>query len=206
MLGQLESAGGQTFFGKALTGIFAADEADAAPTNNVRLAFADGSEVSASRVLFNIPRNALEALDPASLLFQKAANTTCEYLGDVAVNHTVKVFAIYEDAWWNRILGLVQGTFTDLTDVAPLQGPSWGAPQVAVRRNESSLRPSARHAGAVPGAEVLPFHRGCCPLRSGQQAVTTTGRRNASSGTTPQGSPCSAESACDSGSAPALSR
>ena len=62
MLGQLEDlgAGQQVHFGKALTGIHAV--APASAKKDVRLSFADGSEATASRVLFNVPRKSADRL------------------------------------------------------------------------------------------------------------------------------------------------
>ena len=40
------------------------------------------------------PDSALENLDPTSIIFAQASNSTRCYLNDVSTNHTVKVYAL----------------------------------------------------------------------------------------------------------------
>lgn len=105
MLGQLEAlgAGDQVMFAKTLTGIYEHEDRETQRTANqkkrLRLTFADGTTATTSKLLLNIPRNALERLDRKSVLFERADAETREYLEDVVVNSTVKVYVVYEDAW-----------------------------------------------------------------------------------------------------------
>eukprot|EP00958_Prasinococcus_capsulatus_P029648 scaffold7589_cov403-Prasinococcus_capsulatus_cf.AAC.3 len=133
MLGQIEAygEGQQVFFGKELSGIYAASTvarrhgaAQSTGDGLMKLQFADGSSVKAKRVMLNIPKDALEALDPSSLLFNDGAVTprTQTFLKAVTVGAMNKVYVFYEDAWWASKLGLMEGTFKNLTDVAPFNG------------------------------------------------------------------------------------
>lgn len=118
MLGKVENegVGTQVFFGKRLSGIFAGEK------NSMRLTFSDGTEVSADKVLFNIPRQAIDTLDEDSIIFTK---TTEEALHDVE-NTTglaaAKVYAYYEDAWWVSKIGQMQGNFNSDASEVPLRG------------------------------------------------------------------------------------
>lgn len=144
MLGQLEGAGdgAQVHFGKQLTAV------GAGKGRGVELRFADGSRVSAGRLLLNMPANAIEGLDEDSVIFKDAPKATCEALDDVTVGGMNKVYAFYDDAWWNSKLGIMEGTFDDTKlGSAPFKGRYHDGPQKCV-------------VGATPAGE---------PVYSGQK-------------------------------------
>lgn len=131
MLGQVEDLGEgtQVFFGRELTGVYAG------AGRGVELAFADGSRVRAGRAVLNLPANAIEALDGASVLFSDASAATCAALEDVHVGGMNKVYVYYDDAWWNSKLGLMEGTFEDADwggGRAPFKGRYHDGPQKCV--------------------------------------------------------------------------
>ena len=98
MLGQLEDAGSgtQVYFGQQLTSIHAAPLTG---KRAVRLGFANGNSVTADKVLLNLPGTAMSNL--AGVLYSDAATKTGQYLKSVWAAGNNKVYAFYEDAWWN---------------------------------------------------------------------------------------------------------
>jgi hypothetical protein len=69
------------------------------------------SPVSASRVILNLPANAIERLDSSSVIFRDAPPKTVAALSNVTVFGMVKAYAWYDDAWWASKLGRMQGQF-----------------------------------------------------------------------------------------------
>ena len=91
---------------------------------------AGGAIAHADAVLLNLPRAAIERLDPASVLFvpdhsdlsvQILRNCTpCQGPGGAVETHLdVKVYAIYDDPWWLTKLHILEGTF-NATEADPV--------------------------------------------------------------------------------------
>ena len=132
MLGQVEAAGGpgrQVHLAARLTSIEAAPAAGRAAS---RLIFAGGRSVTASKVLLNLPSNAIEYLSRDSTLLGSSSAAVRRLLGAVTTIPMVKVYAWYDDAWWSTKLGLMEGAFTAATDGAPLEGRYHDGPQRCV--------------------------------------------------------------------------
>lgn len=128
MLSEIEEAGGSVTFGatlmaimeeKGLGAVSEGEEAEAAistmgekaglPTT---LHFQEWpASVSAARVILNLPANAIERLDPSSVLFADAPPATVTALKNVSVNAMNKAYVWYDDAWWASKLGRMQGFF-----------------------------------------------------------------------------------------------
>jgi hypothetical protein len=111
MLGQVEAAGGvgkQVFFASPLASIGAAPLVG---PKAMKLHFKDGSSVSADNVVLNMPGNAIENLAQSSILFTQATKKVNTVLDSVYTGAMVKIYAWYEDAWWNTKLGLMEGYF-----------------------------------------------------------------------------------------------
>ena len=133
MAAELAAAGVRIFYHHEMTGIYDDDAAAAlveAPAASSMLHFAGGAVARARAVLLNLPRVAIERLDPASVLFgtdplappfQVLRNCT-PCTGDVGkgnVGLAVKVYALYDDPWWLTKLNLSEGTFTDVGAAPP---------------------------------------------------------------------------------------
>jgi len=108
MLGEVEDAGAgtQVYFGARLTGIFGAPAAGA---HSTRLSLASGANVTATKVLLNLPGNALAGLSKGSVVFEQPKSK--RLLNDVWTFGMVKVYAWYDDAWWSTKLGMMEGYF-----------------------------------------------------------------------------------------------
>lgn len=119
MLGQIMDRGGQVYFGKTLKSV----------RNYTTLIFEDGSEVLAETVLLGIPANAIEALDISPPFDQVASEVMYDR---VSVGPMNKVYAFYQDAWWNTKLGYMEGTFSSHNLSAPLAGRYHDGPQKCV--------------------------------------------------------------------------
>eukprot|EP00935_MAST-01C_sp_MAST-1C-sp1_P000756 g756.t1 len=123
MLSQIEaSARGQqqVFFGKELIGLYAAPTKSKKKNGHVELQFRDGTKVTASSVMINMPRNALDGLSPDSLT--NTANPNKNLQDSVTVSGQNKVYIYYEDAWWANKLGLMEGNFNSNWGRVPLAG------------------------------------------------------------------------------------
>jgi len=129
MLGQIEDEGQgqQVFFGKQLSGIFAASG-----PRQVSLVFTDKTKVTADKVLLNVPSTALEHLDKSSVIFTNSSQKVQKNLGKVAHYPAAKVYAHYEDAWWSSKLGFMEGYITSNTSVIPLNGRYHDGPMKCV--------------------------------------------------------------------------
>lgn len=119
MLGEVEDAGAgsQVFFGALLTAVHAAPAA--AGKRATQLVFANGETVTAGKLVLNLPGNAIEGLDPASVIFSDATKQAKEWLGKVAAFPMTKVYAWYDDAWWSTKLGMMEGYFGEANSSAP---------------------------------------------------------------------------------------
>jgi len=128
MTKQLTEAGVRIFYQYQLTGIY-----DAGAAGGSMLHFAGGALAQSSAVLLNLPRAAIERLDPASNMFENRAHaqvlrncTPCDGGPDIAV----KVYAFYDDPWWITKLGLTEGDFASTTISPPLVGRYHDGPVV----------------------------------------------------------------------------
>lgn len=120
MLGQVEDMGDgtQVHFGYELTGL------TSSLGKSTKLTFGNGASVTASKVLLNIPGNAIKNLDQGSDAVLKTDTTrqAQTVLNSVTVGQMQKVYVYYEDAWWASKLGLMEG-YLDATDgPAPFSG------------------------------------------------------------------------------------
>ena len=110
MAQQLASAGARIFFNHELTGIYDDDESSGATAS--MLHFAGGAIATSGAVLLNLPRVAVQRLDPASSLFAVAHASqilrNCTPCAGGAFGLAVKVYAIYADPWWLTKLGLAE--------------------------------------------------------------------------------------------------
>ena len=133
MLTELEDAGAgrQVYFASRLTSLDAAPHVSQSAS---QLTFANGRSVTADKVVLNLPGNALEGLDQSSLIFG-ASNRTETLLDSVYTFGMNKVYAWYDDAWWNTKLKLMEGYFDQnkpLAYPAPLEGRYHDGPQRCV--------------------------------------------------------------------------
>ncbi|CAE8583443.1 unnamed protein product [Polarella glacialis] len=123
MLGEMIAVGVRVFYEHFLTGIYS----DVAVPGGSQLHFAGGAVASAKRVLLNLPRGAMERLDPQSSVFPASDQRgwsllrNCTPCGDV-ITSNVKVYAIYDDPWWVTKLNLTEGLFTSVDLDPPLVG------------------------------------------------------------------------------------
>jgi len=120
MLGQIEDMGDgtQVYFGHELTGI------TPSVGRTTKLTFSNGASVTASKVLLNIPGNAISKIGaaPDSVLSTDVSAKTKLLLNGVTVGSMQKVYVYYEDAWWASKLGLMEGYINDRSQPAPLNG------------------------------------------------------------------------------------
>jgi len=150
MLSDMTSAGVCVFYRHMLTGVYS----DEALPGMSQLHFAGGEIASAKKVLLNLPRNAIELLDPMSSVFPALDKlgftllrncTPCSVPGGPAalsVEMAVKAYAIYEDPWWLTKLNLTHGYFTSVDTDPPLVG----------RYHDGPVRRSASGEAIGPGA------------------------------------------------------
>lgn len=124
MLGELMTKGAQVYWGAVLTAVKASNVHESTATH---LEFTDLSTnnkatVHAGTTLLNIPGNAINSLDPDSVIFIDSPPTTVSNLENIDNVLGVKVYANYENAWWYNNLGLMSGEYSDDSTVAPLYG------------------------------------------------------------------------------------
>ena len=140
MLGELEAKGGpgtQTYFGVRLEALSAAPLVGPRAT---RLHFAGGASVTASRVLLNLPGNAVAALSNSSVIFD--APSEKKILESVSTFSMNKVYAWYDDAWWSTKLGKMEGYFHGgMGRAAPLYGRYHDGPQRCLIGHDTAGRP-----------------------------------------------------------------
>ena len=185
MLAELVAAGAGVFYHHELTGVYEAAE------QQLSLHFAGGAVVSANAVLLNLPRAAIQRLDPTSAMFPKSSSElswqvlrNCTPCSDgktpLGERLGVKVYTLYEDPWWISKLNLTEGDF---------QAVDGEGPPLVGRYHDGPVRHSAGEAGKAgvvgPGALeavytysfstpqvmwYLPF----APLRADDPLVVTT--------------------------------
>lgn len=104
----------------------------------------------ADAALLNLPRHALNALAPSSILFGEEATKLARRLYECSresaqVNYTreasVKVYAVYEDAWWRTKLGLRAGEVREPSD-----------PPLYIRYHDGPVRCERASLAAAPAA------------------------------------------------------
>ena len=123
MLGELMTKGAKVFWGSALTSVKSNENNSSATV----LEFNDLStqstvSVTAAKTLLNLPGNAMNSLDPESVIFIDSPPATVSNLQSINSHISVKVYANYEDAWWYNDLGLLTGEYADKNTPAPLEG------------------------------------------------------------------------------------
>ena len=158
MLREALGRGVRVFYRHELTGIYDGGGDALAEGGASLLHFAGGGGVvRASAVLLNLPRQAVERLDPASVVFDRGPSrraklattiltncTPCQ-AGPVAEAHEdVKVYAIYDHPWWVSKLGLAEGTFASVDADPPLVGRYHDGP--IRRRGKEPPGPAALEA------------------------------------------------------------
>ena len=121
MLGRVEDMGDgtQVHFGFELT------ELKPGTGRGTELTFSNGAKVTASKVMLNIPGNAVKKISamPGSVLKTDTSKQVQEVLDSVTVGEMQKVYVYYEDAWWASKLGLMEGYLQEpFAGGAPLQG------------------------------------------------------------------------------------
>ena len=136
MLKDLEDAKVRIYYDHELTGLYDTAEV-AASSKSTSLHFAGGATAVADAVLLNLPRVAIERLDPLSILFEAGPKApayqilrNCTPCTDgsgggspsTGDHLAVKVYAIYDDPWWVSKLGLREGNFADVSANPPLVG------------------------------------------------------------------------------------
>lgn len=118
MLGQLRLAGARLHFDSELVGIHRA-------SSGWQLHFSNGHSVEVATVVLNVPRGVLAKLDgfPQAVAGRwPAINCTDRSFpkGLAEGRGTVKVYAVYEEAWWVSRLGLLRGTAEEMHTDPPV--------------------------------------------------------------------------------------
>lgn len=126
MMKQLSAMGVRTALWHRLEAIYPSGPHD------VQLVWKEGNATSkhvtkASSVFLNFPRHAVNSLQPGSVLFTEAPAPTqqlfsCspENYGHEETEASVKVYMVYEEAWWISKLGLKEGEVKSLQTDPPL--------------------------------------------------------------------------------------
>ena len=152
----LTDAGVRMYYEHELTGLYdepvAVEARGEAPAS--MLHFAGGSVARAQAVLLNLPRAAVERLDPKSVLFvpdhtalpvQLLRNCSpCTGPGVPSTSIAIKVYAIYDDPWWLTKLKLAEGNF--------VSKPSDPGPPLVGRYHDGPVRHDASGKVVGPGA------------------------------------------------------
>uniref|UniRef100_A0A7S1S867 Amine oxidase domain-containing protein n=1 Tax=Alexandrium catenella TaxID=2925 RepID=A0A7S1S867_ALECA len=118
MLGQLRLAGAQLHFDTELIGVHRS-------TAGWRLQFRSGLSVEVAAAVLNVPRGVLARLDglPQAAAGRWPAVSCVDRSFPEGLSEgrgTVKVYAIYEEAWWVTRLGLLRGTLEELQTDPPV--------------------------------------------------------------------------------------
>ncbi|CAK0894494.1 unnamed protein product [Prorocentrum cordatum] len=167
MLDQLAAAGARLAFGTELVGVSGCD-------GMWCLSFRDGVAVRSARVVLNVPRPALARVEGVEqAVGRRWAALACvsrQFPKHVTEGSTtVKVYAVYDDAWWISRLNLTRGVAEDMGDppvsihyhdgevVCSDQVDPGGKPVWATARRSSDLR---RCRGVL---QVFYRHSQLCP-------------------------------------------
>ena len=118
------------------------------------LRWKDGGSTVADSVLLNLPRHALNRLSRDSLLFTDGrplarALYNCSRetsQANYSAEASVKVYLVYEDAWWRTRLGLVQGEVHAPSD-----------PPIYIRYHDGPVRCGEGAAPACAGALLVQY-------------------------------------------------
>mmetsp|Transcript_86494 Transcript_86494/g.253157 ORF Transcript_86494/g.253157 Transcript_86494/m.253157 type:complete len:521 (-) Transcript_86494:147-1709(-) len=118
MLGQLRSAGARVQFGAELSGVEQAAE-------GWRLHFLSGSSAEVGSLVLNVPRIVLSRVTGLQKAFAgRWPAVSCVDRsfpkGVTEGRGTIKVYAVYEDAWWVSRLGLLRGTLEEMDTNPPV--------------------------------------------------------------------------------------
>lgn len=139
MLGQLEDAGAgtQVHFGQQLVSIEPAPRVGS--NRSVALTFAGGKTVTVDKLLLNLPGPAITSLK--GVLSADVDARTQTLLKSVTAGGNNKVYAYYDDAWWNSRLGHMEGNINDKSQPAPLSGRYHDGPQKCVVGHDPDGQP-----------------------------------------------------------------
>jgi len=149
MVAELRAAGAHLQLHKELDAVHAHPR----PTGAV-LRWKDGGSTVADSVLLNLPRHALNRLSRDSLLFTDGrplarALYNCSRetsQANYSAEASVKVYLVYEDAWWRTRLGLVQGEVHAPSD-----------PPMYIRYHDGPVRCGEGAAPACAGALLVQY-------------------------------------------------
>ena len=159
MLHALRAAGAHLVAGAQLAAVRADPSAGSTGvvlewSSNRRSLFADidgALTTIADSVLLNLPRHAVNALAPSSVLFGDEATRLARRLYDCSresaqANYTreasVKVYLVYADAWWRTKLGLREGEVREPAD-----------PPVYIRYHDGPVK-CERHSPSLAAPEA----------------------------------------------------
>ena len=155
MIAELRAAGARILTDTKLVAVHADPSAG---STGLELEWDNGAKTGADTVLLNLPRHALNALSPASVLFREATPRARQLFDcsreSAQANYTreasAKIYAVYKDAWWHSTLGLVEGEVKEPSD-----------PPVYIRYHDGPIRCSGRPPPSTPAAS--PAVRGLNP-------------------------------------------
>jgi len=168
MLTHLAAAGARITFGTKLTSL--------TPGRGGQwlLGFSTGASVQSQSVLLNLPRPALRHVggleEAMGARWQALTCSEREFPPKVTEGPTtVKVYAVYEDAWWVSMLGLLRGTKEDM--LSPPASIHYHDGEVVCQGGvDPSGAPIWRPARELPGArrcrgvlQVFYRHSQMCP-------------------------------------------
>lgn len=168
MLGQIENqgVGQQIFFG------YSVESVDFTENGTFTIGFGDGagSVSGVETVLLAAPKNAIANISFSPQLLGPIATAIVK--DRVRVSAMNKVYAFYKTAWWNTLLGLMEGSFEATASdnvTAPLQGRYHDGPQKCIVGTEPNGNPIYSGdkvqygdcAGAIEAyyAQAVPFYR-----------------------------------------------
>eukprot|EP01064_Diplonema_japonicum_P016839 TRINITY_DN2487_c0_g1_i4.p1 TRINITY_DN2487_c0_g1~~TRINITY_DN2487_c0_g1_i4.p1 ORF type:complete len:496 (+),score=131.76 TRINITY_DN2487_c0_g1_i4:60-1490(+) len=125
MLEQLISKGAHLFTGTVVTGVLNGGNTIKNGRRTAILTFrGTDHKLHSDIVLMNTPMTALGALDQDSVIFPKAGGSEEAFscMTSQIFLTGLKVYALYDDAWWYSKLGLMQGSYGTDKEAVPLSG------------------------------------------------------------------------------------
>eukprot|EP00747_Dinoflagellata_sp_TGD_P120913 gnl/TRDRNA2_/TRDRNA2_173347_c0_seq5.p1 gnl/TRDRNA2_/TRDRNA2_173347_c0~~gnl/TRDRNA2_/TRDRNA2_173347_c0_seq5.p1 ORF type:complete len:314 (+),score=38.36 gnl/TRDRNA2_/TRDRNA2_173347_c0_seq5:41-982(+) len=127
MMKQLSTRGVRMMLKHRLEAIYPLDSHDVELLWAVGGATGEYAKTRSSSVFLNLPRHALNNLRTDSVIFTEASQQrkqlfTCtpENYGNESMEASVKVYLLYEDAWWLTKLGLKEGEVQSLKTEPPI--------------------------------------------------------------------------------------
>ena len=108
MLRSMRAIGVATYLEQRLSAVHDALDGE------MQLVWSDGLDTVCKAVMLNLPRNALLSLDARSIVFSRVSPVTARLLRCTNENEPdeiIKVYALYEEAWWRTWLGLRGGIY-----------------------------------------------------------------------------------------------